>query len=107
MIILFLVLGLYTQPFCSLQGFVCIVNDVGVGQAEAVRGGVTVNSMRVFAILVMHCAFASGRRDPDLYASILARHFPIISDSCSLVWDGSIPLDDEGLFPCPIMGDFE
>ena len=75
--------------------------------SEVERGGVTVDSMRVFAISVMHCAFASGRRDPDLYASILTRHFPIISDSCSLVWDGSIPLDDEGSFPCPVMGVFE
>ena len=75
--------------------------------SEAVRGGVTVDSMRVFAISVMHCAFVSGRRDPDLYASILARHFPVISDSCSLVWDGSVPLDDEGSIPCPVMGDFD
>ena len=75
--------------------------------SEAVRGGVTDDSMRVFTISVMHCAFASGRRDPDLYVSILARHFPIISDSCLLVWDGSVPLDDKGSFPCPVMGDFE
>ena len=75
--------------------------------SETARGGVTVNSMRILAISVMHCAFTSGRHNPDLYASIFARHFLIILDSCSLVWDGSIPLDDEGSSPCPVMGDFE
>ena len=72
--------------------------------SETERGSVTIDSMRIFAISVTHCAFASGRRNPDLYASIFVRHFLVISDSCSLVWDGSVPLDDEGPSPCPVMG---
>ena len=75
--------------------------------SETERGGVTVNSMRILTILVMHCAFASDRCDPDLYALFFARHFLVILASCSLIWDSSIPLDDEGSSPCPVMGDFE
>ena len=63
------------------------------------RGGVTVDSVSIEAISVMHCTFLSGRHGPDLYASISARHFLMILDSCLLVWDGNIPLDEEGPFP--------
>ena len=71
------------------------------------RGGVTVDSVRIVTILVMHYTFSSGRCSPDLYASISARHFLVILDSCSLIWDGGVPLDEESLSPCPIMGSFE
>ena len=64
----------------------------------------TVDSIRIAVISVMHCTFLRGRCGPDLYASILARHFLMILDSCLFVWDGSIPLDEEGSSPCPIMG---
>ena len=63
------------------------------------RGGVTVDSVSIDTILVMHCAFLSGRHGTDLHTSISLRHFLMISDNCSLVWDGNVPLDEEGPFP--------
>ena len=72
--------------------------------SDSQRGDVTVGPMRISMILVMHCAFLRGRHSPDLYTSILARHFLMNLDSCSLVWDGSVPLDEEGPSPCSVMG---
>ena len=75
--------------------------------ADSERGGVTVDLMKIPAISVMHCAFLRGRYGPDLYMSILVRHFLVILDSWLFIWVGSIPLDEEGPSPCPVMGVFE
>ena len=59
----------------------------------------TVNSVSIDAISVMHCTFLSGRRGPDLYTSISVRHFLVILESCLLIWASNVPLDEEGPFP--------
>ena len=71
--------------------------------SESVRQGVTCSSRRSSVILVMHCAFLSGSHGPCLYSLILARHSFASLDSWSLVWEGSVPLVDDGAPPCSVM----
>ena len=71
--------------------------------SESVRQGVMCVLRRSSVISVMHCTFLRGSHGPCLYSSILARHSFVSSDSWSLVWEGSVPLVNDGASPCLVM----
>lgn len=72
--------------------------DLGVSE-----GGVTFVLIRMPVILVIYCAFLRGSHGPDLYSSILVRHSFVNLDSCSFIWDDSVPLIEESASPCIVM----
>ena len=96
-----------TCPAChiaaSAASMISVYERSEVLTSESVRQGVMCILRRSSVILVMHCTFLRGSHGPYLYSSILVRHSFTSLDSWSLVWEGSIPLVDNGASPCSVM----